>query len=270
MDDSSDGMSQDEGQTWVDWFCKLRGNEFFCEVPDSFIQDEFNLYGLNRVVQNYDYALDIILDNEREEDLDVQQELSLEHSAEVLYGLIHARFIVTAGGQQIMLEKARRGEFGTCPRVSCFGQVLLPVGLSDEPLQHTVKMYCPSCGELYFPKYTRHASIDGAYFGTTFPHLLVLQNPSLVQKRPATPHIPKIFGFRVHPTAQISQQRAAKKAEEDALMKQASTFVPEVGIAERERREKENAKWDTPQGQDKPEEEKDTMTEETTTENKQE
>jgi len=241
MDDSSDGMSQDEGQTWVEWFCKLRGNEFFCEVPDSFIQDEFNLYGLSRVVQNYEYALDIILDNEHEEDLDVQQELSLEHSAEVLYGLIHARFIVTAGGQQIMLEKARRGEFGTCPRVSCFGQVLLPVGLSDEPLQHTVKMYCPSCGELYFPKYTRHASIDGAYFGTTFPHLLVLQNPGLVQKRPATPHIPKIFGFRIHSSSQISQQRAAKKAEEEALARQASVVVPEMGIAEREKREREMA-----------------------------
>jgi hypothetical protein len=69
-----------------------------------------------------------------------------------------------------MYEKYRAAAFGRCPRVFCQGQPVLPVGLSDLPRNYTVNVFCPRCHGLFFPKSTRQANIDGAYFGTTFPH----------------------------------------------------------------------------------------------------
>ncbi|KAF5342013.1 hypothetical protein D9611_001237 [Ephemerocybe angulata] len=164
---------------WISWFLSSKGNEYFCEVEEDFILDRFNLTGLNNEVANYSQALDLITDNL---DDDIQDELrgSLDVQARLLYGLIHARWIVTARGLQKMLEKYKRAEFGRCPRVLCHQQPLLPVGLTDIPYEKSVKLYCGRCEDLYSPKSSRHGSIDGAYFGTTFPHLLFLVYPTLI------------------------------------------------------------------------------------------
>jgi len=144
--------------------------------------DRFNLTGLNNEVANYQQALDLITDNM---DDDIQDELrgSLDVQARLLYGLIHARWIVTARGLTKMLDKFKRADFGRCPRVLCAAQPLLPVGLTDIPYEKSVKLYCGRCEDLYSPKSSRHGSIDGAYFGTTFPHLLFLVYPTLIPSK---------------------------------------------------------------------------------------
>jgi hypothetical protein len=76
-----------------------------------------------------------------------------------------------------MYEKYRVASFGRCPHVFCQGQPVLPVGLSDLPRNYTVNVFCPRCHGLFFPKSTRQANIDGAYFGTTFPHLYLMTHP---------------------------------------------------------------------------------------------
>jgi Casein kinase II regulatory subunit len=81
------------------------------------------------------------------------------------------------------LEKFKKADFGRCPRVLCHGQPLLPVGLTDTPYEKSVKLYCGRCEDIYSPKSTRHGSVDGAFFGTSFPHMMYLVYPSLLPSK---------------------------------------------------------------------------------------
>ena len=42
---------------------------------------------------------------------------------------------------------------------------------------------------------------DGAYFGTTFPHLLLMTYPSLRPPPASDSYVPRVFGFKLHPSA---------------------------------------------------------------------
>ncbi|KAL5724141.1 putative casein kinase II subunit beta-4 [Ranunculus cassubicifolius] len=199
--EESDASGSDGDDTsWISWFCNLRGNEFFCEVDDEYIQDDFNLCGLSSQVPYYDYALDLILDVESSHgDMFTEEQNELvESAAEMLYGLIHVRYILTTKGMSAMLDKYKNYDFGRCPRVYCCGQPCLPVGQSDIPRSSTVKIYCPKCEDIYYPRSKYQGNIDGAYFGTTFPHLFLMSHGNLKPQKPSQSYIPRVFGFKIH------------------------------------------------------------------------
>jgi hypothetical protein len=84
----------------------------FCEVERSYIEDGFNLYGLRACVSNFSDCLDLILDRIGPDD--DSDDSHLTQSACTLYGLIHARYIITAHGLDAMYNKVR-----TDPRCFC-------------------------------------------------------------------------------------------------------------------------------------------------------
>ncbi|KIO12735.1 hypothetical protein M404DRAFT_12889 [Pisolithus tinctorius Marx 270] len=158
--------------TWISWFCSLPGHEYFSEVAEDFIEDDFNLTGLNTMVPFWKEAMEMVLDVEPDEDSSRIPDVSIvEASAELLYGLVHQRYILTRAGLQSMVEKYESAAFGICPRVYCVGCNVVPCGRSDLPGIDTVKLYCPNCNDIYAPPSSRFQGVDGAFFGTTFAHL---------------------------------------------------------------------------------------------------
>lgn len=200
--------SEMEEMSWKHWFLTLRGNEFFCEVDDEYIEDDFNLTGLSSMVPYYDYALDVMLDVDISlENLSENQRDIIDTAAEILYGLIHARFVLTARGMDLMHEKYLACDFGRCPRVCCNGQPVLPIGQSDVPRVASVNVFCPKCQDAFYPRSTKHATVDGAFFGTTFCHLYLLNHPSLIPAMPEVEYVPRIYGFKIHESSPYKQQR---------------------------------------------------------------
>lgn len=123
-------------------------------------------------------GLDRRLPGERRHHSRMASDLSvIESSAEMLYGLIHQRYICSRAGIQQMSEKYEMGHFGCCPRTNCNQARTLPVGLSDIPGEDTVKLFCPSCLDVYVPPNSRFQTVDGAFFGRTFGALFLLTFP---------------------------------------------------------------------------------------------
>ena len=85
----------------------------------------------------------------------------------------------------------------------CNSHPLLPMGLSDIPNLKPVKLYCARCEDTYNPKSSRHASIDGAYFGTSFHNILFQVYPALVPAKSAERYVPRVYGFKVHAAAAL-------------------------------------------------------------------
>lgn len=116
--------------------------------------------------------------------------------------------------------------FGRCPILECQGMPLLPIGESDNfhifsrntsrgqqsqssSESYLAKRYCASCGQLF---YHWDSKVDGCAWGTTFCHLFLMVCGQEVfgdwhrftnkpRDNPEPEYVPKIFGFKLHPSA---------------------------------------------------------------------
>ena len=224
-------------------FMSSRGNEYFCEIDEDYLTDRFNLTGLNADVENYQHAIDLINDVFDAVCSEEDERENIEKSARHLYGLIHARYITTTRGLQKMvyssiyscpscpsqplltltssfflrpfpqLEKYKKFDFGRCPRLYCSSHPLLPTALTDVPGLQSVKLYCAKCEDIYNPKSSRHATIDGAYFGTSFQSVMFQVYPGLMPAKSMERYEPRCFGFRVHAAAALGRWQSERREE---------------------------------------------------------
>ena len=132
-----------------------------------------------------------------EEDLEDQQFLEIYQEATDLYGLLHCRYIQTPKGMAMMREKILNGVFGVCPRLLCGGQNVIPIGMSEILKHSRVKVYCPKCEDVYISK-KKCEDIDGAYYGPSFPFILIKSHTDLVSKEKLKEFVPSIYGFKLY------------------------------------------------------------------------
>lgn len=249
--------AQEYEESWAEWHCAQKGNHFLCVVDPSFIEDQFNLYGLRSVTPKFRNCLELMLDVVNAEESEPEEWTGpLYAHTRDLYGLIHARFILTSRGMNAMLAKYRKAEFGVCPLLGCSSQPVLPIGLHSELRQGHVHVFCPRCRNVYAPSTPPAGSqravtcdIDGAYIGPTFPHLLILAQPAINSKLAGPkPFEPKVFGFRVYDGRFDVELRAQRSSGSSAAA--AITDAKPQPAATGKALEKSNA--DAPQSNDKP------------------
>ncbi len=206
--------SDSDSVGFIESFCA--SNPLFVAVDDDFIEDTFNLTGIRKLlgddIDRYQDALTHILEGG-------SLSSSLAAVAVKVYGLVHARFIATARGAQLLLEKAEAGAYGECPRHLCHGARMLPLGLSDTLDGQPLKMFCPRCQELYncaaqIALGTQHFPLEGSFFGTSATPMLVLSNPQLLTRPPADeqPHRLRIYGFLISPLSNLALRGTAPPA----------------------------------------------------------
>eukprot|EP00295_Goniomonas_pacifica_P030750 CAMPEP_0175953828 /NCGR_PEP_ID=MMETSP0108-20121206/31575_1 /TAXON_ID=195067 ORGANISM="Goniomonas pacifica, Strain CCMP1869" /NCGR_SAMPLE_ID=MMETSP0108 /ASSEMBLY_ACC=CAM_ASM_000204 /LENGTH=247 /DNA_ID=CAMNT_0017280447 /DNA_START=11 /DNA_END=754 /DNA_ORIENTATION=- len=218
-EDFEEEEEEEEEETWIEWFCSLKDHDFFAVVPEEFLRDHFEMTGIDASVPKGWYRLGLkrILDDLEEREwhqMTEEEKDRVDEAAEIVYGLAHARYIRTEHGLEQMREMLSRRAFGSCPRALCAGHPVLPAGQSDVPNQHSVKVYCCRCNDLYYPK--RWTRVDGAYWGTSFAHLMLLKFPEIAlptsQENAQNIFVPRVYGYKL--SNPLLKERLARRRQQ--------------------------------------------------------
>jgi len=186
---------------WVDRFLSLPSSQYLVRVTDSFLTDFLSHPNVPETPLDVDAARSIILDPSHPADDSAQAD------AAVLYGLAHLEFLQTEAGLALVHAKAVQRVFPHCPRIFCRRTVCLPCGTGPELHDNPVRMFCPTCREIYK---IGNAATPGAFFGMSYIKAMIAAYPDLALDEPVPAYVPRIFGFRL-------LERPERAPEEDAL-----------------------------------------------------
>jgi len=88
----------------------LEDNRCLCEIERPYLRDTFYHYGLSSKIKHYNSVLSILLDEyDSNDDESGENYEDLERMAYRLYGMLHARFILTENGLLRMREMFKAG-----------------------------------------------------------------------------------------------------------------------------------------------------------------
>lgn len=179
---------------WVRRFLATDVGNLFLKVDIDYVRDSFNLTGLREQSgfgssPRYRAALEAI------RGLSEPSSPEAESDARHVYGLVHARFILTAHGLREMYKRLKEGVYESCPRAACKGVTCLPYGEHEETGKSRLRIFCPCCNEVYIPRSPIYSQIDGAYFGPSYILLFVRYYPDVLHPVQA-PEL-RLFGFRI-------------------------------------------------------------------------
>lgn len=182
---------------WIKQFCNQPQNSWFVQIDPDWVADWFNQYGIDDMFTDFDMAIELITDRHSDNwDSFTEQKISLIHQQALrIYGMLHARWITQPRGMNLMKEKYEKGVFGTCPRYSCKGAKVIPMGQTLAVRRHSAKIFCPKCRDIYRPT---EVVLDGAYFGPAFPHIFLSEYSQYDKRKEFEPYQMKAFGFKIH------------------------------------------------------------------------
>ncbi|KAH0794422.1 Casein kinase II regulatory subunit family protein [Histomonas meleagridis] len=184
---------------WIEFFSQQKG-DFLVDIDTEFIKKEAEEF--RNKISDFDYALKVILSQNLNPD---EHDKEMLAQAEILYGLIHQKYLLTEEGQKKMIEKFQNGVFPRCPRSFCHNKSCFPCGISCDIGVDKMKIFCPNCTDFY--DYEGVEDIDGAYFGDKWIHFLVHNHPEITPAEPPEVYVPLVFGFQVYiPTASWAPQ----------------------------------------------------------------
>ena len=96
-------------KTWVEWFCTdYPQGPLFVQIDQSFLRDSFNFYGLRPYITNFKYAVEMIRSTYSESRKVKDWPPDIEKNAIMLYGLLHARYLLTASALKEMYQKYQK------------------------------------------------------------------------------------------------------------------------------------------------------------------
>ena len=177
-------------ENWVSWYLRQTNSEYLVDIEEDFYLDKFNLTGLQSIL-HFPICYDILTDNSEIQEYSEHAHELLERSTRHLYGMIHARYVLTLAGLRKIATKVKSGLYGYCHRDMCPKTPLIPVGISNKPYVGHVKGYCGHCQDIY----NTTIPLDGAYYSDTLPHLLLMTYPDLIPESPCSPFDFVVYGF---------------------------------------------------------------------------